>query len=523
MLYIWPFFAFFSAPLFVPEAVHIWKRVTLRFRPETPQQRPGNEPAGAKAAQSTLRTRMKRAIASLVYGKSRYVPLLAVSALAAALLIVHYNTIVHPFLLADNRHYMFYVFRYLIRPSAILRHGLVVPYAVSFWFVWSTLRGCVTPSYDQGWSLYCPGATVISERTDAGTWLHLCSPLVSSGDVRKIWFGGLPTSLGLEQRPNDSSPSSSEQVVTTGGQQPTQGEARRRHVGSRTRDEDTEPQPDGSTTQTAAGSTATPRPTSQVATPQSYQGQQQIGPQPRRQFARLGGRFATSHIPPATSTVALWLLTTTLSLCTAPLVEPRYFILPWIFFRLLVPSWSAHICPISPAEAVRKAIIATRDAVARRRREFSDTRRAALVAARDAAERSDATNQAQEAAAALTDFDEPRAALRDLDKSSAEPTRQMINGEGLDRGNCQRSTGGDGGGGPGVGDSGGMRAALLTWSKTLLSAAAYDVVDIRLVLEALWFLAVNAVVGWVFLYRPYVWRDQQGEVLDDGRLQRFMW
>lgn len=32
-----------------------------------------------------------------------------------AILIVHYNTIVHPFTLADNRHYVFYVFRILMK------------------------------------------------------------------------------------------------------------------------------------------------------------------------------------------------------------------------------------------------------------------------------------------------------------------------------------------------------------------------------------------------------------------------
>jgi alpha-1,2-glucosyltransferase len=37
-----------------------------------------------------------------------------------------------------------------------------------------------------------------------------------------------------------------------------------------------------------------------------------------------------------TSSVLIWLLVTTLSVVTAPLVEPRYFILPWIMWRLHV-------------------------------------------------------------------------------------------------------------------------------------------------------------------------------------------
>ena len=34
----------------------------------------------------------------------------------------------------------------------------------------------------------------------------------------------------------------------------------------------------------------------------------------------------------------VWLAATTLSLVSAPLVEPRYCILPWLFWRLHVPS-----------------------------------------------------------------------------------------------------------------------------------------------------------------------------------------
>ena len=40
--------------------------------------------------------------------------------------------------------------------------------------------------------------------------------------------------------------------------------------------------------------------------------------------------------PVPTSTALVLFLTTCLSLMTAPLVEPRYFILPWVMWRLLV-------------------------------------------------------------------------------------------------------------------------------------------------------------------------------------------
>ncbi|KIW05161.1 uncharacterized protein PV09_03712 [Verruconis gallopava] len=38
---------------------------------------------------------------------------------ALSMVVIHYNTIVHPFILADNRHYVFYVFRILLRHPAI--------------------------------------------------------------------------------------------------------------------------------------------------------------------------------------------------------------------------------------------------------------------------------------------------------------------------------------------------------------------------------------------------------------------
>ena len=48
------------------------------------------------------------------------------------------------------------------------------------------------------------------------------------------------------------------------------------------------------------------------------------------------GRLGPPHLP-RTSFVLLWLATTFMSLVTVPLVEPRYFIVPWLIWRLNVP------------------------------------------------------------------------------------------------------------------------------------------------------------------------------------------
>jgi alpha-1,2-glucosyltransferase len=53
---------------------------------------------------------------------------LQLTSIIIMLLVVHYNTNVHPFTLADNRHYMFYVFRLL------LRHPLIKYAAVPVYF-----------------------------------------------------------------------------------------------------------------------------------------------------------------------------------------------------------------------------------------------------------------------------------------------------------------------------------------------------------------------------------------------------
>ncbi|KAH6632527.1 glycosyltransferase family 59 protein [Chaetomium tenue] len=199
MLYIWPLFAFFSAPLIVPSALSGIARPMQYLK-------------------SLLLLTSKRAtLISLPY---------TLLTILLSLAIVKYNTIIHPFTLADNRHYMFYVFRYTIRRSNAIRLSLVAAYTVCRWLVWDQLA-----------------------------------------------------------RPGDA----------TQQQQPS-----------------LQSQPQQQQPPTTTTTTTKPPPNDEPPT-------------------------ATPPLPPSTSTTLLWLLTTTLSLITAPLVEPRYFILPWIFYRLLIP------------------------------------------------------------------------------------------------------------------------------------------------------------------------------------------
>ena len=51
------------------------------------------------------------------------------------------------------------------------------------------------------------------------------------------------------------------------------------------------------------------------------------------------------------SFVATWLLSSTVSLVTTPLLEPRYFIIPWLLWRLHVPSPSTPTAEPAPDAA----------------------------------------------------------------------------------------------------------------------------------------------------------------------------
>ena len=113
MLYIWPYFMFFSLPmlypwllnLIVPDINMLPKRLQL------PQAK-------------------------------KHAPSLTVSLpiLAAMLATVHYNTIIHPFTLADNRHYMFYIFRLLLA-HPIIKYLCVPIYFLSAWAALTALSG----------------------------------------------------------------------------------------------------------------------------------------------------------------------------------------------------------------------------------------------------------------------------------------------------------------------------------------------------------------------------------------------
>lgn len=193
MLYLWPYLAFFSWPLLFPYLLLGPLRLVSSLL--------------ALAHWEPL----------LLLSRRNLLPRwwLAMLMVTAACVIVRFNTIVHPFTLADNRHYTFYVFRLLLRHPAT--------------------KYLVTPVY-----ILCGWACI--------------------------------EALGAE--PNRTS-----------------------------YHDELDPQ--------SSNTNHTP------------------------------ATFPNGATGASTSFVLIWLATTALQLITAPLVEPRYFILPWIFWRLHVSTQRA--------------------------------------------------------------------------------------------------------------------------------------------------------------------------------------
>ncbi|KAG5938589.1 hypothetical protein E4U60_001329 [Claviceps pazoutovae] len=348
MLYIWPFFAFFSLPLLLPYAVPLFDTAIALFGGKARHnatEGSGEQSISGKGIASkgdiAPRSRLSRgdsssaklspALRTTCRMLASPLPiwlLYVTTTLAASAAVVKFNTIVHPFTLADNRHYMFYIFRYTIRRGDLFRLLLIIPYTFSRWMVWGTLAGC----------------------TD---WIAPTRSVLSSSARYSVF-------------------------------QPT------------------------ANTSTASRTIAAP-----------------ISGQRDGQAPELAETdpLAMSCEPCSTSTGLIFLLTTALSLVTAPLVEPRYFIIPWVTWRLLVPAWK----------------------------------------------------------------------IPDHDHYSVSRT---------------------------FGGQNAQSQSSSCMARLLVVLKRYDV---RLVLETIWLVAINVATGYIFLTKPYVWRDENGLVLDEGRLQRFMW
>lgn len=235
MLYLWPYFLFFSWPLLLaPMANVLLPKFML--------------PKFVDQGFPATRRQLPKILTALIV-----IPIMAA--------VVHFNTIVHPFTLADNRHYVFYVFRILLRSHPYTRYAAIVVYFLGAWMVISAMG---------------------------------YSPVRASGAAPVV----------KNQPAAAKSPSPSQNLAQKGQQKPE-----RKQKGSK---------------KSAPAPAATPEP---------------ISPEVLADLQRhIMRRQRQEHEASRVSFVLVWLAATALSLITAPLVEPRYLIIPWVMWRLHLPQ-----------------------------------------------------------------------------------------------------------------------------------------------------------------------------------------
>lgn len=125
MLYIWPYIAFFSFPLLIPIiSCYVLKALPMTFLKCLPHHLPNID-----CDRDFQMPRFKVYLISLVL----------------SMITVRFNTIVHPFTLADNRHYVFYVFR-ILRWHPYVKY-LAASICVACVYVCILAIGCIIPRH----------------------------------------------------------------------------------------------------------------------------------------------------------------------------------------------------------------------------------------------------------------------------------------------------------------------------------------------------------------------------------------
>ncbi|CAK7264699.1 glucosyltransferase [Sporothrix epigloea] len=302
LLYLWPLLAFFSAPLFVTHGLY-YVGVAWTILAGGSNANKASDNTDAEETRTEVASSAPLRLLNIVFVGKTYYPVYLFVVFNAMLAIVHWNTLIHPFTLADNRHYMFYVFRYTIRRSVLVRYALVPVYALTSWACWRIL-----------WlGLGSTGSAKDGENgVPAAMSEHISSPFASGR-----------TPLPTEDKAGKSS-------TATGNEEKLIRQRRGNKIHSK--------KTKGGRTTKAAQEVEATEELDVLAQDTGVHG------------VFLGfldededGSAAASRAGPTTTTALLWLLATSLSLVTAPLVEPRYFILPWAFWRLLVPAAKADV------------------------------------------------------------------------------------------------------------------------------------------------------------------------------------
>ncbi|KAF9252482.1 CAZyme family GT59 [Penicillium roqueforti] len=268
MLYIWPYFIFFSWPLFVIPLINI-----LALKPLPKYLNLGLPPKQRKYP------KLKAALIVIPF----------------MLAVVHFNTIVHPFTLADNRHYVFYVFRILMLHPAI-KYAAVPVYFLCGWVVISAF-----------------GFTTI-QRPPKTLRVHKAAPDAPPAPTP----APDPAPAPVAQEPKSTQSSARKPLLAH--QQPPKGTKK----------------PNRSNYKKIKKDDPETKKTDLTELPAEI-----TDPNDPAVLARVQQHIFTRQRElleaPRVSFVLVWLAATSLSLITAPLVEPRYLIIPWVMWRVHLP------------------------------------------------------------------------------------------------------------------------------------------------------------------------------------------
>ncbi|GIJ98613.1 glucosyltransferase [Aspergillus viridinutans] len=234
MLYIWPYFMFFSWPILIFPVINLVLPSSVI-------------PAFFDYGFTKKQKGLPKILTALVI-------------LPVMLAVVHFNTIIHPFTLADNRHYIFYVFR-ILRSHPAIKYAAVPAYFLCGWAVISAF----------GFSTAKPQPQFV--------------PITKPTELAAAQKGQLKETAHKKEKSERKSKSKKASQVT--------------------------------------------------ASPPT---QEQFSPEVLARIQEhLVQRQKQQQEAPRASFVLVWLAATALSLVTAPLVEPRYFIIPWVMWRLHLP------------------------------------------------------------------------------------------------------------------------------------------------------------------------------------------
>lgn len=253
MLYIWPYIAFFSWPLFVMPLINI-----LALKPL---------PQSLNLGLPSKQRKYPKLKAILIV-----IPLM--------LAVVYFNTIVHPFTLADNRHYVFYVFRILLRHPAI-KYAAVPVYFLCGWVVISAFGFTTIPR---------PPKTLRVQPTPTAAPAPAPAPAPVKKELKST---SSPARKPLQE--HEKPPKGTKKI-----NRPNRKNAKK--------------------SESPAAVTEPSDPTVLA-----------------RLHENIVARQKELLEAPRVSFVLIWLAATSLSLITAPLVEPRYFIIPWVMWRVHLP------------------------------------------------------------------------------------------------------------------------------------------------------------------------------------------